>query len=51
MESVYTDFSWICGGENGDGKETFFCGPCLVIGDISRVCYTLLAFAFHQICL
>ena len=37
----------LCGGE--DGKETFFCWPCLVMGDISRVCYTLLAFVFHQI--
>ena len=37
-DSVYESFSWICGGESEDGKETFFCWPCLVMGDISKVC-------------
>ena len=25
-ESVYADFSWVCGGENEDGKDTFSAG-------------------------
>ena len=48
-DSVYAGVSWVCCGEKEDGKETFFCWPCLVMGDISRVCYTLLAFALHRI--
>ena len=35
--SVYKGFSWICGGENDEGKSTYFCWPCLVMGDISTV--------------
>ncbi len=35
--TVYESFPWICGGENEEGKETFYCWPCLVMGDISTV--------------
>ncbi len=33
-EAVYQDFSWICGCEE---KNTYFCWPCLVMGDPSKV--------------
>ena len=32
--SVYENFSWICGDEE---KNTYFCWPCLLMGDLSKV--------------
>ena len=45
-DTVYEGFSWICGAVNEDGKETFFCWSCLVMGDISKVsnCFNSLAY-------
>ena len=31
---VYDHFSWICGDEV---KNTYFCWPCLVMGDTQKV--------------
>ena len=36
-QSVYEGTPRICGGETGEGKSTYFCWPCLVMGDISTV--------------
>ncbi len=33
-ETVYDTFPWICGDEE---KNTFFCWPCLIMGDLSKV--------------
>ena len=33
-ESVYGTYPWICGDKE---KNTFFCWPCLVMGDLSKV--------------
>ena len=33
-ESTYKKYSWICGDEE---KNTYFCWPCLVMGDLSKV--------------
>ena len=34
-KSVYETFPWIC----GDGeKNSYFCWPCLIMGDRSKVC-------------
>ena len=33
-EAVYRSFSWICGDSE---KNTYFCWPCLVMGDHSKV--------------
>ena len=35
--SAYESISWLCGGETEEGKNTFFCWPCLGMGDISTV--------------
>lgn len=35
--SVYSSYLWICGGENDEGTSTYFCWPCLVMGEPSRV--------------
>lgn len=35
-DSVYETFPWICGDEE---KNTFFCWPCLVVGDLSTVSF------------
>eukprot|EP00794_Sanderia_malayensis_P000924 gene924-231_t len=34
-DSAYELFTWICGDEE---KNTFYCWPCLVIGDLSTAC-------------
>ena len=31
-DTVYSNFSWICGDNE---KNTYFCWPCLVMGDLS----------------
>lgn len=36
-QSVYEGTPRICGGETEEGKSTYFCWPCLVMGDISTV--------------
>ncbi len=33
-DSVYAAFPWICGDEE---KNTYFCWPCLVMGDLDKV--------------
>ena len=33
-ETAYNNFSWICGDA---AKNTYFCWPCLVMGDLSKV--------------
>ena len=33
-ENVYETFKWICGNEE---RNTYFCWPCLVMGDLEKV--------------
>ena len=34
-QSVYENIPWICGGETEEGKSTYFCWPCSIMGDIN----------------
>ena len=40
-ETAYNNFSWMCGDAQ---KNTYFCWPCLVMGDLSKVRTDILDF-------
>ncbi len=45
-ESVYAAFPWICGDEE---KNTYFCWPCLIMGDLSKVGGTVTLLSLLQL--
>ena len=50
--SVYHGFLLICGGENYEGQNTYYCWPCLIIGDLSTVStyfFTQAVLAYNQV--
>ena len=42
---VYDSYSWICGDAE---RNTYFCWPCLVMGDLSKVRFSCLSFILSK---
>ena len=45
-ESVYDSFPWICGDAE---KNTYYCWPCLVMGDLTNVYHSLFFLTFFNL--